>query len=44
MPECKDIDFEITNEKMCLFLSMLLLTGYHMLPDDKMYWVATPDT
>ena len=26
------------------FLSMLLLSGCHMLPDRKMYWEATPDT
>ena len=23
---------------------MLLLTGYHKLPDHKMYWGAIPDT
>ena len=23
---------------------MLLLTGYHKLPDHKMYWEVTPDT
>ena len=23
---------------------MLLLTGYHKLPDQKMYWEAAPDT
>ena len=38
------INFEITNEKMRLFLSMLLLTGYHKLPDHRMYWEETPDT
>ena len=38
------INFEITNEKILLFLSMLLLTGYHKFPDHKMYWEATPDT
>ena len=38
------INFEITNEKKCLFLSMLLLTDYDKLPDDKMYWMAIPDT
>ena len=29
------INFEITNENICLFLSMLLLTGYHKLPDHE---------
>ena len=29
---------------MRLFLSMLLLTEYHKLPDYKMYWEVTPDT
>ena len=38
------IDFKITNDKICLFLNMLLLTGYHKLPDNKMYWEVTPDT
>ena len=39
-----DISFEIPNEKNCLFLSMLLLSGYHKLPDRKMYWEPTPNT
>ena len=38
------INFEITNDKICLFLSMLLLNGYHNLPDHKMYWEVTLDT
>ena len=38
------ISFEITNEKVRLFLSMLLLRGCHKLPDRKMYWEAAPDT
>ena len=38
------INFEITNEKIRLFLSVLLLTAYHKLLDHKMYWEATPDT
>ena len=38
------ISFEITNEKIGLFLSMLLLSGCHKLPDHKMYWDATPNT
>ena len=37
------IRFEITNEKIRLFLSMLLLSGCHKLPDRNMYWEATPD-
>ena len=39
-----DISFEITNEKICLFLNMLLLTRWNKLPDGKMYWEATSDT
>ena len=31
--EKADISFEITNENICLFLSMLLLSGYHKLPE-----------
>ena len=38
------ISFEITNEKIRLFLSMLLLSGCFKLPDHKMYCEATPDT
>ena len=38
------INFEIANGKIRLFLSMLLLNGYHKLPDHKMFWEATPDT
>ena len=34
--------FDILVEKMHLFLSMLLLTGYQKLPDHKMYWEGTP--
>ena len=34
-----DISFEITNGKICLFSSMLLLSGCH-----KMYWKMTPNT
>ena len=37
------INFGITNEKTHLFLSMLLLTGYHKLPDYKMYSETIPD-
>ena len=32
------------NEKICLFLSMLLVSGCHNLPDCKMYLETTPDT
>ena len=42
--EKSGIDLEITNQKIRLFLSELLLTGYHKLPDHKMYWEMTPDT
>ena len=36
--EKADISFEITNEKVCFFLSMLLLSGCYKLPDRKVYW------
>ena len=39
-----DISSEITNEKIRLFLSMLLLSGCHKPPECKMYWDATPYT
>ena len=44
--EKTDISFEIANEKICLFLSMLLISGCHKLLDRKMYWKMTldPDT
>ena len=37
------VSFEITNEKIRLFLSSLLLSGWHKLPDRKMHWEATAD-
>ena len=40
----KDISFEIINEKITLFSSMLLLSGCHKVPGRKLYWEATPDT
>ena len=40
----EDVSFEITNEKIRLFLSVLLLSGCHKLPDRKMYLEAAPDT
>ena len=42
--EKADISFEITNEKIHLFLSMLLISGCHKLSDCKMYWEAIPNT
>ena len=42
--EKASISFEITNEKTCLILSMLLLSGCYKLPDLKMYWQMTPET
>ena len=42
--EKADISFEITNEKNHLFLSMLLLSGCHKSPGQKMYWEVNPDT
>ena len=39
-----NINFEITNEEICLFLSMLLLSGCHKLSDRKIYWETTLDT
>ena len=38
------ISFEISNEKIRLFLSIQLLSGYHKLPNRKIYWEATPDS
>ena len=42
--EKADISFEITNEKIHLFLSMLPLIGCHKLPNRKTYWETTHDT
>ena len=38
-----DISLKIINEKTSLFLSMLLLSRCHKLPDHKKYWETTPD-
>ena len=37
------ISFKITNGKICLFLSILVLSGCHKLLDRKMYWEMTTD-
>ena len=37
-----DISSEITDEKIRLFLSMLLLSGCHKPPESKTYWEKTP--
>ena len=42
--EKADISFEIANDKIRLFLSMLLLSGCHKLPGRKMYRETIPDT
>ena len=42
--EKADLSFEITNENICLFLTILLLRGCYKLSDRKMYWEATLDT
>ena len=42
--EKEDISFEITNKKICLFLSMLMLSGCTKLLDCKMYLETTRDT
>ena len=36
--------FEITNEKIRLFFSMLLVSECHKLPDRNIYWEVSPDT
>ena len=41
--EKTDISFKITNGKICLFLSILLLSGCHKLLDRKIYWEMTTD-
>ena len=42
--EKADISFEITNEKIYLFLSMVLLRRGHKLPDREMHWETTSNT
>ena len=42
--EKADASFEITNEKIRLCLSMLLLSECHKLSDCKMYCETTPNT
>ena len=42
--EKADTSLEITNEKIHLFLNMLLLRGFHKLPDREIYWETTADT
>ena len=33
----KDCSFDLSNEKSCLFLGILLLSGYQKLPHCRMY-------
>ena len=40
----RDISFEYTNEKICLFLVMLPLSRYYKLPDHTLYYETNPDT
>ena len=42
--EKADTSFEITNEQIRLFSSLLLFSGCYKLPDRKMYWKANHDT
>ena len=42
--EKADISFETANEKIRLFVSILVLSGCHKLSDCKMFWEMTPDT
>ena len=42
--EKANITFEITNEKIWLLLSMLLLSGCRKFSDRKMYWETIPNT
>ena len=42
--EKANISFEITNEKIRLFLRMLLLRGCYKLPDREMYCETSPNT
>ena len=41
--EKTDTSLEMTKETFCLFLGMPLLSGFHKLPDRKMYCKANPD-
>ena len=41
--EKADISFEITNWKIPLFSTMLLLCGCHKLPNHRIHWETTPD-
>ena len=41
--EKSDTEFGITKEKFRLFLAMLLMSGYHRLPDRRLYWSLSPD-
>ena len=42
--EKTDTSLEMTKETFCLFLGMPLLSGFHKLPNRKMYCKANPDT
>lgn len=36
--------FEISVDEMKQFLAIIFYSGYHILPQEKMYWENAPDT
>jgi DNA excision repair protein ERCC-6 len=36
-------DFDIGEDDLCAFIGILLLTGYHSLPNEKLYWSKAED-
>jgi len=39
----KDQQFRVTSDEICQFLGIILLSGYHALPQESDYWSTQPD-
>ena len=38
-----DLNFNLDDEKLTIFIAILMFTGYHTLPRQRMYWEKEPD-
>jgi hypothetical protein len=39
----KGCEYEITGQQIAQFFGLLLFSGYHSVPNEKMYWSTSPD-
>ena len=41
--DCNNVTFVVSASEVCVFLGILLLFGYHILPQTSNYWSTQPD-